>query len=92
MQQNSYRFIHEFARITKYNPEYIAIYKDLFSKYNKTSGAWNVMGAIKKDLNSDIMVSYNNKRKNIITVFILLLWAYTTVGQCTGVYISKQRV
>lgn len=62
-QQNSYRFIHEFARVGKYNPEFVVIYKDVFSKYNKTSGAWNIMGTLKKDLDRDLVVRNNKKQK-----------------------------
>lgn len=62
-QQNSYRFMHEFAKVGKYNPEFVAIHKDVFSKYNKTSGAWNIMGTIKKDLGRDLAVRNNKNRK-----------------------------
>lgn len=51
-----YRFVHEFAKLTSWNPDYIQVHKDFFAKYNKTSGGWNFLGTLKQDLGADLSV------------------------------------
>lgn len=56
LQQTNYKFIHEFARLKSYNPDYLVVHKDVFGKYNKTSGGWNFLGTLKQDLSNDFLV------------------------------------
>lgn len=56
LQQNSYRFVHEYANVTDYNPKYIRIHKAYFHKYNRTDGAFNILFTTNKEI-KNIVVS-----------------------------------